>query len=1305
MNLTKIEIRNFKSIGGRQAVNLSRGLTVLTGRNGSGKCVAPWTLVEQPWGRVTIDSFFKESCSEGFRIRREEGEYIVPSKEIPLISYHPLLEETVEARISAIFRKPYNGWLLKIETVTGRKIEVTPEHRVMVSYGNSVHRWLEASRLSPGMRIMVFDNGKTGFDTVFKIVKRYWRGEVYDAYVENVGSYVAGDGVVVHNSNLVDAIRFALGENSPRLLRTDRLSSLVNDNVGREAEAYVKITIDNSDFMMPSQEKFITVARKMGRDGESTYYLNGRRMPKNIIEDMISSTGLSARGYNMILQGEISRLADKNPLERRKEIEQALGLAQYDEKKTEALSNLQQADNNLRVAQARLQEIDRRMLQLERERNILLRRRMLEKEVERMQIIISSLEYWRLVKRLDEISRNIDENIALRSRLEIELTARQASKRELMEKMEELLRTASLTTPDAEKIRLEYELRDCERQLRETGERIEGNKNELSMVKRELFETRRKKGRMQRKVASLLKDSKNLLRKYSSINIQIFRLLDERKRLQESDKKQSVEIANIANRLSLVNRDLDRIALDEENSEKMLREILAHYSNLRRRIGSLDRRRSRETARRSRVIEKLTDIDRVLTERRRILNETMNTVKILMNSLDSFRIVFAKASGIASYRMQSSRRRKLLDLVKKVSEKKGLNIYGIFRENLWFPKDWGEAVESLAGEWLDAILVKNSLEMLFLVNFLGGKGIGVKVLTSEGEVVKREIPFELSGRGKHIMDMLKYPKNIEKHVLKLFWNSVLANTVEDALVFVKNGFRAVTLSGEVFTSEGGLVREDIEGELEGLRSLVKGFSEKAGELSRILETMNNHAKSVLNRKILEASDLRNRLSEGLKIIDSQMDELGEQLNTLTNEYLDASRRLSQMFRKHGAGKKSSLLRESLKLKSLISAKEKRMRKLRRRTRLVKRELGKLEKKRALVKNRLAEIENIITSLSRRMEDFRNFEKTLVEKILKIKEDSRRVLSQAGILNRRVEELRRGVSGQIEVKDEETGGKHDELVATIRKMDKEIEKLNMEINRVKDVERKLLVDKEVNENRIQELKSRIPGQPLEVSEDEESSAEHYLNILRSELDTVQEVNMLAISQYEQEVDFYRNALERINELEDERRSIQEFMKDIERRKREAFLDGLNKINNYFSDFFNKMTGGDGWLQLEDPEKPFEAGLTVYVKFPGKEARIISGVSGGEKSVAALCLVFAMQKLFPAASYIFDEPDAHLDYVNVERMTDLLKEVSKDSQMIIVSLRDVVVSKADKVIGVYVKNGFSKFIEMPVGKALEETAIVG
>ncbi|MGQ9596218.1 MAG: AAA family ATPase [Thermoproteota archaeon] len=1306
MNLTRVELRNFKSIGSRQVINLSNGLTVLTGRNGSGKCVAPWTSIEQPYGMISVESLF-ELCLEGLRIYGRSEEYAIPNMEIPILSFNPSLGKATEARVSAMFKKKYEGYVLKIETTTGRSVEVTPEHRLMVAL-DGAQKWLRSSQLLPGMKIAILDGRVMVFDVVARVMKRCWIGEVYDLYVCNFGSYIVKGGVIVHNSNLIDAIRFALGENNPRLLRMDRLTSLINDKVGSGAEAYVKITIDNSDSVLPTYGKTITIARRMGRDGESTYYLDGKRMPKNVIEDIISSTGLSARGYNMIPQGEISRLADKNPVERRKEIEQALGLAQYDEKKAEALNNLQQADNNLRVAQARLQEIDRRMLQLERERNLLLRRRMLEKELEKVRTIINSLEYWKLVRKLGEVSRSLDESIAIRRKNEAELASKQVDRKKFMEEMEELLKVMTLATPDAERIRLEYELKDFERQLGEIHEELEENRGELNVVKKELSKVRRKKGRSQRKVTGLLNDSKRMYKRRASIELRISHLLDEKKKLQEEEKKRSEEIADMTSRLNLVNRELERTMLDEENSGKMLKEVLAHYSNLKRRIRSLDRRRSKEAVRRKRIVEKLTGLDKVLSERRKMLDNIMNTIGLLTNSLDSFRMVFAKASGILGYKEWSDERRKALELVKGFSGKKGLNIYGVLRENLWFSEEEGKAVESLVGEWMDAVLVKNLLDMLSLMNLLGGRGIGIKVLTSEGEVVKREIPAELRKRGKHIMDVIKYSKGIEKHILKLFWNSILANTVEDALIFVNRGFKAVTLSGEVFTSEGGLIRDDTEEKLEGLRSILSGFSEKASELSKMLEAMNNSAKMVLNKKVLETSDLRSRLMENINVIDSYMNKLEGELNTLTREYMEASLRLSQMFRRRDVGKKLSLEREGRRLKLLISAKEGRVKLIRRRRKLVERKIKELEEERAFVGKRLGILEDIINELCRRIKDYGNVEKTLIERIFKIKEETKEALNRASVLNARVEELKERISKGVEMKagyEGEAEDKRGKLMKNLQELDSEIEKLNEEINKIKDDERRLLVDKEVTDNRAKEIRSRILGQPLEVSEEIEDSMRQYLNMLGSELERVQEVNMLAINQYEDEVYFYRNALGRINELEEERKSIQEFMEDIERRKREAFLEGLNKINSYFSTLFNKMTGGEGWLQPEDPDRPFETGLTIYVKFPGKEARVISGVSGGEKSVAALCLVFAMQKLFPATFYIFDEPDAHLDYVNVERMTDLLKEVAKESQMIVISLRDVVVSKADKVIGVYVKNGFSRFIEMPTGKALEETAVVG
>ncbi|MEM1556993.1 MAG: AAA family ATPase [Thermoproteota archaeon] len=1298
MHLTKIEIRNFKSILDRQVISLSKGLTVLTGRNGSGKCIAPWMPVAQPWGERSIEAIFRDVCSNGLRIRERGLEYVVPYDKEMLLSYYRCLNKCLETSISALFRKTYEGQLLKLTTLSGRVIEVTPEHKIAVASGNEL-RWVKASSLPLGSRILVFENGRIIADVLDRIVEKRWVGFVYDLYVKGIGSYIIGNGVIVHNSNLVDAIRFALGENNPRLLRTDRLSSLVNDNAGRDAEAYVRVTIDNSDSVIPGQDKIITITRRMGRDGESTYYLNGRRTPRNVIEDIISTAGLSARGYNIILQGEISRLADKNPVERRKEIEQALGLAQYDEKKAEALNNLQQADNNLRVAQARLQEIDRRMFQLERERNLLLRRKMLEKEVEKIQLIIDSLEYWRLVGKLNDISKLIGENHALRKRLETELVEVQSDKKKLMERTEELLKAAS-SIGDSERIRIEYEIRDYERQLGECLRKVDERKEELDALKKEFQRVKNRKYRARRKTKRLLGVLNVILSKNSLIDNLLSRISNEKRRLQEIEKQEMERISQLRNRLTIVEKELEKTIMEEKDSEKVLKDILNHYKSIKRRIIALNKARSKRDARRRRVVERLTDLEEVLAERRKTLSNIINTLEVLTESLDTFRIFFAKTSGVLSYKSRKDKET-VLELVERRLEEKGLRVYGTLRKNLWFPENFRKAVESLAGEWIDSILVENSFDMLVLMNLLVEKNVGVKVLTSEGGVSRKEVPVKLNGRGTHMMDLLKYPKSIEKHVLKIFWNSILVNSVEDALLFAKNGFKAVTPDGQVFTNEGASIPEDSNKEFGNLLKFMNSFTEKAGELSRTIEIVEAYIKRSLNKKMLEASEFRNRLENELNAIDLHMNKLEEQLKILAEEYLSTSKKLNQMFRERDSSKKRSLEKESLRLRSSIVLRERKVRTIRKKIRLLEAESDKLSSEKIRIKRSLIEIENIINTLRRKVEEYKTVEEKLAGKIFSIK---REIKSSTDLINNLRSKIELLMTKKGE-ENEENLDRQSKLVEAIRKLDEKAELLNVEISKAKDAEIKLLVEKEVNENRLTELRNKIMGQPPHVPEEMRVPVERYLSILKSELEKVQEVNMLAIKQYEQEIDFYRNALERINELEEERRSIQEFMDDIERRKREAFLDGLNKINSYFSMFFNKMTGGEGWLQPEDPENPLETGLNVYVKFPGKEARVISGVSGGEKSVAALCLVFAMQKLFPAAFYIFDEPDAHLDYVNIDRMTDLLKEVSKDSQMIVISLRDVVVSKADKVIGVYVKKGSSRFMEMPSEKALEEIAVAG
>lgn len=148
-----------------------------------------------------------------------------------------------------------------------------------------------------------------------------------------------------------------------------------------------------------------------------------------------------------------------------------------------------------------------------------------------------------------------------------------------------------------------------------------------------------------------------------------------------------------------------------------------------------------------------------------------------------------------------------------------------------------------------------------------------------------------------------------------------------------------------------------------------------------------------------------------------------------------------------------------------------------------------------------------------------------------------------------------------------------------------------------------------------------------------------------------------------------------------------------------MEAYNKVNERFSIFFGKLTGsGKGVLSLENHEDPFAGGLDIFVQFPGKTSRLIAGASGGEKSVVAVAFIFAIQSLSPASFYIFDEIDAHLDPFNAERLADLLKEQSSNSQFIVITLRDVVIDRAEKLFGIYIQSGISQIVSTKIAEAV-------
>ncbi|MGH9876759.1 MAG: AAA family ATPase, partial [Nitrososphaerales archaeon] len=201
-------------------------------------------------------------------------------------------------------------------------------------------------------------------------------------------------------------------------------------------------------------------------------------------------------------------------------------------------------------------------------------------------------------------------------------------------------------------------------------------------------------------------------------------------------------------------------------------------------------------------------------------------------------------------------------------------------------------------------------------------------------------------------------------------------------------------------------------------------------------------------------------------------------------------------------------------------------------------------------------------------------------------------------------------------------------------------------------------------------------------------------LTKEYDSIRgSINQLADKSYVQIIDGYRGMSARKNQLESERNSIVRFIEDIEKEKKQIFMEAFQKVDKDVRYIFSTMTGGTGsaWLEIENPDDVFASGLAFLAQFPSKPARESTGLSGGEKTMAATTFLLALQALKPSPFYLFDEIDAHLDAQNTERLAKILVEKSKFNQMIVVSLKDAIVANAQLVHGVYPRNGVSQVIK--------------
>ncbi|MCJ7423829.1 chromosome segregation protein SMC [Candidatus Bathyarchaeota archaeon] len=1135
-------------------------------------------------------------------------------------------------------------------------------------------------------------------------------------------------------TNILDAFLFSLGELSTRRLRAETAAKLIfhgSEKAGLERAKMAKVTIqfDNTDGRMAVDTTTVTVSREVYRNGQSVYRLNGRRISRTHIVEILSMAGITSTSRNIIPQGMITRLTDISPIERRKIIEDLVGIAQYDTEKVEAEEKLRVADISTRTAMGRIDEVQKRLDDLERERNELLRANFIQDEIRKFETIKTSHDMAQIQKKIDENSSQADK---VRSRVEKlkQLRDERRLKRRGIETEWRKLSSEIVEEGGSQVIKVQISIGELKSKLTELTTKISSGKISLEGLKKvkendlQQYESIRNEIRENRiRVRQLRTDFDEVASQINTKQSEHDTLAQETARLWENVGENSKRIREIE--------------LNLDNHYKRLSVLRSEYSKSQTAIKIRSRRLKDLSDRKERFAGTLTELEKSFVELEKVQTEQKTQLKELGHMLEKRKTQREAAEKEISEagKIADSARQAVIEFVTQkelaetvAAEEKALRsmeelgdlgviqgVYGRLRVFIKNDRSFQRAIESAAAGWLDALVVKDFDSAFACTETLRKMKLGrIKIIPIEGTtrptfpaIPKRE------GVNGSLPSFLKYDKQYEPAIHFVFGDTLIVSDDKTAFALSNEGHRAVTPNGDLYepggASESGYYRAPIDFSTiipseaaiksldEAVTALQQHLSRKGSDVATIEEEIDrahveiarlSDAITTLEREISRVKKTARRTRSTVKRVDHYIAKFGKEVES----------EKSRMWI-HRA-ENSTTQKEIRKLQAELMV-------LRRKTdpgnipeMEVKRE--KLAEEIIIQRQKLGTIQTESSTLQSQFDNvFRvGYQNSKIQiakveqQLRKVEKDVEEALQEREALKEELAELEKSrVELSKSVFSAREGTKN--FTAQIDDIDKELRKVDLEYEQTDRTLNQLHLGIQTSLLRLDQYRNQLRqfgyDQPLEVTLKQVEEAVTSIRMMQFELERIGAVNQLALSHYAEQISRYKELSLRMNELEKEKQAIVQFMDEIEQKKRRVFLEAFEKISANLQSYFSKVTGGGtATLKIENMDEPFAGGIDMIVQFLNKPSIVVSGASGGERSVAAVAFLFALKEFTPASFYILDEIDAHLDALHVSKLADLLREESERTQFIAITLKPEMVNKAQKVYGVYGQNGVSNVI---------------
>ncbi len=1092
-------------------------------------------------------------------------------------------------------------------------------------------------------------------------------------------------------SNIIDAIVFVLGEGRLKLIRASRLRDLIYKKA-RDGKAIVSL-----DLVGPDGEEY-QITREIDKKGVSVYRLNGKRTTKSNIVSLLAKLGLSSRGYNIVLQGDITRVIKMTPRERRTIIDEVAGISEYEDRKQEALKELEAVEERIKDAELILGEREAVLEKLKADRDQALRYLDLQEELKRLRKSILLQRKKELESARERVSASMEDAKRRKAELEekreglnkrIEELENELRKRE--EKIRELYssagegklqsireRLAELRTKkeSVEKMlsdyeeriaklrvkreKLEMQLAEAEEDLRAAEARVQEKQGQLQRVKARVEE-------LEAQISSEEKERK-------TIESELLQVEEELERLRR-------EFSSLREQHSMLNGEYNALIAEQKKLEekmKKIEEAKKELEEIKRELASLESER-----------RELFELEKALNRKYLVLQDE---IKELREEVGAYR---GAANALRSLGIDVN----VLEALKRAQDRGELfGIHDYVFRLIRYDKRYAQAIETAAGRRLFYIVVDTADAAAEAIKFLKKHNIGRATFLPMDKVTPRlvDVPREPGILGR-ALDFVEYDERYGRAMAYVFGDTLVADTIDNAKRLAGR-YRAVTLDGDVVERSGIMSGGAKKGgqsilaivSAEAKRQELSEREAEAREIIARLQETREKIRSISNRisrleakrKALEERIKSAEAEEGgarIREIQEKMRELEAKMETLANRISELEMRraeLKRRLKREEGSEAASLFDQLSQARREMEALERELHEL---------ELVARERKRDVenIRERLEEVRREIEGISAQMDKLKVERVQIDQQIEELENELRESEAKLSDIRKELEALegeRRDLEEQLSMARRELGAVMKEL----EHVERETMQLEMKLQRIVSDLSELDAD-------LREFEGVLPLE--ELPENPQARIEEIIREMRE----MEPVNMRAIEEYEEQKRRIDEVKERIEGLKEEKKRVMELLQEIERKKEKAFMDAFTEIKKRFKEVYKELENGRADLRLTNEDDIFNSGLIIEAQPQGKTLVNIDAMSGGEQSMVAIAFVLAIALYQPAAFYILDEPDQALDKKNAEKVAKYIKRLSKNTQFIVVSHRDAMLKEADQIIGVYMKQDGSSAIEIKMPNA--------